>query len=362
MPHLHTDTHEMHHRAPEPTASLQSGLSTANRPYVDGGIPSTDAVSMHKHVGSSAIPAHPSNVTEEVSLNAIKCILQEFLGNVRYRSQQTPQNPEIRGAVTAEIVSWDRALSWTYINALTDTSCTVAECAYPHTSYEHQLLIALYTAYLTYADDVGQHNVEAVGQFVRRFTQKAPQLDPAFDRLTALLGTMYGFYPYTSGDGIINNTLDSLTGMYIELTTQGGVIAPAAARYPYYLRLKTGIASAYAHFNFTRDWAVGAGMSYLQMLPDLELIIVGVNDILSFYKETLAGETDNYVHMRAVAERKPPIKVLRQLADEVLDSVSRLEELAAAQSGLDRIFRSFLMGYIEFHFNARRYHMEDLDV
>lgn len=57
----------------------------------------------------------------------------------------------------------------------------------------------------------------------------------------------------------------------------------------------------------------------------------------------MAGEADNYVHMRAVAERKPPIKVLRQLVDEVLDSVSRLEELAAAQGELDRIFRSFLM-------------------
>lgn len=64
---------------------------------------------------------------------------------------------------------------------------------------------------------------------------------------------------------------------------------------------------------------------------------------LSFYKETLAGDKDNYVHMRARVERKPPIEVLRQLADENLDSVRRLEELGAMQTGLDRIFDTFLM-------------------
>ncbi|KAI0748882.1 isoprenoid synthase domain-containing protein [Fomes fomentarius] len=303
---------------------------------------------MRKHASEiSAIPHPSTNVIEELSLTAIKCIVQEFLKSLPYRPQETPQNSEIRGAVNAEIVSWDAGLSWSYINP------------------EHQRLIALYTACMYYADDVGvgQHgNVEALGQFVQRFTQKAPQLHQVFDRMTTLLGTVYSFYPQISGNGIINNTLESLTSMYIELTTQGEVNAPAAARYPYYLRVRAGIASTFVHFNFTRDWVAGAGTFYLQMLPDFELIIVGINDILSFYKETLAGEKDNYVHMRARVERKPPIEVLRQLADEVLDSVRRLEELGATQTGLDHIFDSFLMGYIEFHFKARRYRMEDLDL
>ncbi len=199
--------------------------------------------------------------------------MQEFLGNLPYRPPQTLQNSEIRGAVTAEIVSWDRGLSWTYINALTDTSCTIAECCYSHTSSEHQLLIALYTAYAVYADDVGKHNIEAIRQFAQRFTQKAPQLDPVFDRMTTLLGTMYNFYPQISADGIISNTLEYFTATYIELTTQGGVIAPAGVRYPYYLRLKTGVASAYAHFNFTQEWVAGAGTFYLQMLPLVPLAV-----------------------------------------------------------------------------------------
>lgn len=59
----------------------------------------------------------------------------------------------------------------------------------------------------------------------------------------------------------------------------------------------------------------------------------------------MAGEKDNYVHMRAGVEGKPLIEVLRQLADEVFDSVRRLEELGATQpeTGLDRIIDAFLM-------------------
>ncbi len=52
---------------------------------------------------------------------------------------------------------------------------------------------------------------------------------------------------------------------------------------------------------------------------------------------------NNYVHMRAGVERKTPIEVLRQLTREILDSVRRLEELGAMQTGLDRIFDTFLM-------------------
>ncbi len=212
---------------------------------------------------------------EEGSLTAIKRMVAEFLRKLPYRPPGTLQNSEIREALNAELVSWDMGLSSSHINVITDTGCTIAECAYSHTSHEHQRFIAFYTAYMLYADDVGQHsgNIEAIGQFVQRFTQRAPQLDPVFNRLTALLGTTYSFYPKISGDGIISNTLESLTGMYIELTTQGRVIATAAARYPYYLRLKTGVGSAYAHFNFTRDWVASAGSFYLQTLPLVSLAV-----------------------------------------------------------------------------------------
>ena len=87
------------------------------------------------------------------------------------------------------------------------------------------------------------------------------------------------------------------------------------------------------------------------------------------------------MHMRAAAEQKPPLMVLQELADENLESIRKIEELATCQAGLADICRSFIMvssavrvelylsqpiiividhqGYIEFHFNARRYRLEE---
>lgn len=56
----------------------------------------------------------------------------------------------------------------------------------------------------------------------------------------------------------------------------------------------------------------------------------------------MAGDTDNYVCMRAVAEMKTPMSVLQQVVEENLDSACKLEEFASAHPGLQHIFDSFL--------------------
>ena len=63
---------------------------------------------------------------------------------------------------------------------------------------------------------------------------------------------------------------------------------------------------------------------------------------LSFYKESLAGETDNYVHLRASAECKPATEVLRQLAAEVTETVRRIDVITASDAELAALWRRFL--------------------
>lgn len=64
---------------------------------------------------------------------------------------------------------------------------------------------------------------------------------------------------------------------------------------------------------------------------------------LSFYKEALAGETHNYVHLRAAAEQKPVMQVLRELVDETVESVRKLAELGAVQPGLAATINDYIM-------------------
>nr|VWP00959.1 Histidine-containing phosphotransfer protein [Ganoderma boninense] len=337
---------------------------------------------------TSAIGRHPRSLGSDVAsthtsidiLDTTKLSVRNFLTRLPYASPGLPANPELRREVANVIVSWKVNVDLQYIEGLTETSCSIAESAYAHTSYEHQRVVAIYTACLTYADDLGHRNLEALEQFARRFTRGEPQLHPALDCLTKILKTLHEFCPTISADAIITSTIDSVTAMYIEVVSQGDVISPFATRYPLYLRLKTGIAPAYVHLNFTKSWGDAIGTYYLQIIPELELVTIGFNDMyvhhivlpprlcpfadrsssLSFYKEELARETDNYIHMRASAEQKPAATVLRELVEENLESWHKIKQLAAVQPGLVEICMCYLMGYVEFHFKARRYRLHEV--
>ena len=63
---------------------------------------------------------------------------------------------------------------------------------------------------------------------------------------------------------------------------------------------------------------------------------------LSFYKEELAGETKNYIHMRAQAEDLPPVDVFRHLVQEVLDSAHTIELTLSDDEELKTVWLLYL--------------------
>ncbi|KAI0333762.1 terpenoid synthase [Cubamyces sp. BRFM 1775] len=279
-----------------------------------------------------------------------------------YRSPDTKANDKLRSEVVEEIVSWKADLDPAFVKAATDTSCGIAESAYGHTPYKYQLLIAIYTAFVAYVDDLGQHNIEALGQVVRWFVARDTLSDPVLERMLLQFHDMYEYYPRFSADAINTSTLEALLGMYIECVSKDMVVVPRATLYPSFLRLKTGIGTGFGLFNFVKGWRDPSDNYYLQLIPAIEQYINAINDILSFYKETLQGETDTYIHLRAAAEQKEPMAVLRQLVDETLDNIRNIEALTSADQQLADICRSHLMGYVEFHFRAKRYRLNELHV
>ena len=192
---------------------------------------------------------------------------REFLDRLQYIPPSIPANPDLRREVADVIASWNVGVDREYIEGLTETSCSMAESPYPHLSYGHQRLVAMYTACVAYMDDQVLSNLEAFGQFGRRFTRGEPQLHPALDCLTKLLRTMHDFFSRISADAIITSTLDAAMAMYVQVVSQDDIVSPSATKYPFYLRLKAGIAPAYAHFNFPKSLGDTAGTYYLQVIP-----------------------------------------------------------------------------------------------
>lgn len=196
--------------------------------------------------------------------------MRDFLRDISYKPMGTIPNPKLRQETRDEILSWNLTdLSPAFIEGLTDTAVSIAEFSYSHTSYEHQRYVSFITAYLVVADDLGQYNIEAIGQFARRFTCGQPQLHPVLDRLVELLRTTHDLYPRVSADAIIVNALDALAWMFVEMETKDDAVLPAASKYPYYIRCKAGVATGYTHFCFMKEWADNAetGLFYLQTIP-----------------------------------------------------------------------------------------------
>ncbi|EJF61095.1 terpenoid synthase [Dichomitus squalens LYAD-421 SS1] len=240
-----------------------------------------------------------------------------------------------------------------------DGSCVYAETTYGHTTHEHRYFIALYTACLMYVDDLGERDLDAVMRFTGRFARGEKQPDKILQRLAQLLGSAHDLWTQFGADAIISGTLDAVTAMYIEFTTKDMVVKPSATRFPYYLRTRAGLGPPYIHFIFMKEWRA-TPESYLQVLPDMEHWTLGTNDILSFYKEELAGETNNYVHLRASAERTSTEEVLRRLVEEVLDSARRMDALTYEDSKLTALWRTYMQGYLEFSLSAKRYRLAEL--
>ena len=181
-------------------------------------------------------------------------------------SPRTPRNAGLRHKLATEIASWNIDVSTTFTEKMLHNSCNMAECCYGHTSADHQYFIALYTAFTFYADDHCGADPEPIGQFAQRFIEGEPQLDPVLDRFAAHIKHAYELWPRIGANAVISGTLDSMTAMYIEYTTQDMSTIPAATRYPYYLRTKSGVGPPYAHFIFAKSWRSSVN-SYIQIIP-----------------------------------------------------------------------------------------------
>ncbi|KAI0632035.1 terpenoid synthase [Trametes polyzona] len=291
----------------------------------------------------------------------IKDIMQDFLSQCNYEYPCTPPDIALRGRLRREVAEWDAGLNPKHAEKLVDTSCHFAETAYGHLSRDHCFFVARYTAYFIYADDFGGEpaRLNALREFSRRFANKERQLDPVLERLAEMVRGADALWTDVGASAIISGTLDALSGFYVEFTTQGMVVKPGAVRYPDYLRLKSGIDPPFIAFMFMRGWRSSVE-SYVQLLPEMEFWIGAANDVLSFYKEELAHETNNYTQMRAAMEQTSAIAILRKLADEVVETTHRIERLAADDAELSALWHGYKQRFIEFQVKAPRYRLSEL--
>ncbi len=90
-----------------------------------------------------------------------------------------------------------------------------------------------------------------------------------------------------------------------------------------------------------------------------DLTVIQHSDVLSFYKEELAGERDNYVHDRALVTGKSIATVLTDLVNEIVESIERARSILKGEKEREA-WESLLSGYVAYHYSTRRYRLAEL--
>ena len=92
---------------------------------------------------------------------------------------------------------------------------------------------------------------------------------------------------------------------------------------------------------------------------DIHNLIISLSDVLSFYKEELAGERDNYVHDRALVTDKSISMVLTELVNELVESIERARSILKGEKEKEA-WERLLAGYVAYHYTTPRYRLAEL--
>ncbi|KAJ9661065.1 hypothetical protein H2198_002224 [Neophaeococcomyces mojaviensis] len=238
--------------------------------------------------------------------------------------------------------------------------------SYPFLRQSNLRDIAIFTTYLFIIDDYGEEMTTDLQSFTTLLVSGKRQSNVILGALVEFLPSLKAHYGPFAYDMFVKSTIEFVNGCILELRLDQQFETPAhATSFPRYFRLKTGYADPYAHFLFSEEmWAETKSLhQYLPCIPDLVNFINHVNDLLSFYKESIIGqERFNYVYNHARAQCVSPATALRDTAESTLSSIRNVREVLKQEPGLLRHVDRFVCGFITYHILCPRYHLGELGI
>ncbi|KIK49810.1 hypothetical protein GYMLUDRAFT_266288 [Collybiopsis luxurians FD-317 M1] len=232
------------------------------------------------------------------------------------------------------------------------------------TAYSHledisiRVWMALITAAAIYCDDKFLKDTNAVGVFCERFLRGQRQEDRALNAFADLLLETPRFYPRVTANLMVTSMLNLINAVLLDHQTLGMKVSTEANNYPMYTRMMSGVAEFYGLAAFPPEVPFDA---FIQALPTMMVYIVNTNDILSFYKEEVAGETVNYISLLANSRGGDKQKTLWSVIDETVEAHEKVLRILGSDKGALDAYWSFVEGYMGFHFALdKRYHLDEL--
>ncbi|KZP23289.1 terpenoid synthase [Athelia psychrophila] len=227
-------------------------------------------------------------------------------------------------------------------------------------NYSTQQWICLFAAFTIYFDDILEKDASMVREFQQRFLAGQPQEYPLLDQYAAFVRKAWIHFHPTAANLIVTAALDFITSLLIDADFPHMDVHRRAVNYPRWMRRLNGSSLPYAFFIFPSEIPLE---HYIQVISDTQTIIDDINDLFSFYKEEMRGETTNQVSLMAQLEGKTKIESLRQLSEESIQRIQRSRDILSSHPEAYDIYTNhFLTGYVRFYITEKRYKLKDLDL
>ncbi|KAF9442329.1 terpenoid synthase [Macrolepiota fuliginosa MF-IS2] len=242
-----------------------------------------------------------------------------------------------------------------------DTGIAIAATCYKHLdNYSTQVYIGVWTGLITYIDDNYGTYSDGLKEFFGRFTHQQPQRYQFLDQLVTMIHELPQHWGTVAANLIFTTQMDFFTASIIDSVIEGIEIKSAMAPdYPQFNRRMAGASRAYAIMSIPPELDL---KSWIQVLPDYIHYTDHANDMLSFYKEELRGETLNYISLIAGSNGIAKLEALKKLANETAECYQRGCHLLESSPKALNAYRSFCVGYVGFHALDARYKLDQLNL
>ncbi|KAK0446783.1 hypothetical protein EV421DRAFT_1791345 [Armillaria borealis] len=248
-----------------------------------------------------------------------------------------------------------------YIKHGTDT---VTTCYNHIQDINCRIYIVLYIACFFYFDDkfIPEYSTSdnvAQDLFACMIGKSSPA-DPLQQLFCYLMTEAPKCYPnHPASNIVITGTLNFVTSASLDYRTQGMKMPASAKRYTTFTRNISGITDVMGVFIFPASVPVTA---YIAAIPDLMVFMLSANDVLSFYKEEVAGEELNRVSLLALCDNSTKTDVLRRLVDSTVEAHNNILDILKPNDEALDAYLSFSDGYILAHAGLSRYRLKELGI
>ncbi|KAH6917896.1 isoprenoid synthase domain-containing protein [Coprinopsis sp. MPI-PUGE-AT-0042] len=307
--------------------------------------------------GGGLSHSHSKDTTSEV-----KDIIVEFMEDCNVPYQIIPFDDALFNACVkkAELKGYpvsSEDVAPGFLKALR-VGVVITRTSYSHLpDYDTLIWMATFTAFATYADDAFQDDIHHLQSFARTFMQGERHEHPVLDGFASYLRDSSLIFPHFVANTVISSALRFMMSIALEYEGQSNKLSSEARDYPHFVRLLSGLSDTYALFAFPSTLPLSA---HIQCWPEQIGYIDATNDVLSFYKEEMDGETVNLISATALSRNLSKMEVLRSRAQKAKDCYDVVMKVLAPYPEAVKAWKSFAQGFCYFHTSSPRYRLGEL--